>query len=314
MKKYLILFGVFGLIVSIASCGRMNDIHDKYRNETIYSGKVSNLRGYAGIEKVYLAWDNPVDYKSKSILIEYYAYEDTVYQKLYDDVFENGRLTLDSTVIDGLVHDAAYTFNVYTLDIDSNKSIKVSIPVTPMTRKKAESSNGYVIDYAKGHYSTWSYTDDKGAEYSAQPTEGRVVFFTSKSKSGAINVEETFITPISNKGNVTFKISNLTNTWSKWAGGVGYSLKEVNGRVIAKGQESKLPLDSVYVKYAGTSREQKVSYDVDYYCFMSEEDLTSDVYVVDYSVVGYPISGASPLYDTCTVKGSDPIELLLENE
>lgn len=51
MKKYLIFFGMIGIVASIASCGRMNDIHDKYRNETIYSGKVSNLRGYAGIER-----------------------------------------------------------------------------------------------------------------------------------------------------------------------------------------------------------------------------------------------------------------------
>lgn len=299
MKKYLILFGVFGLIVSIASCGRMNDVHDKYRNETIYSGKVSNLRGYAGIEKAYLAWENPVDYKSKSILIEYYAYEDTVYQKLYDDVFVNGRLTLDSTIIDGLVHDAAYTFNVYTLDIDSNKSITVSTTVTPMTRKTAEGSNGYVVTYAEGTYDTWD---------GVQPSEGRVVFI----KDNKNNVSETFIKPTSNRGNVTFKISNLTNTWSKWASGVGYSLKELNGREITSGMETSLPLDSVDVKYAGTPREQKNTCYVDSYCFTSEETLTDGTqYIVDYSVVGYPISGASPLYDTCTVKGSASVEVLL---
>ena len=302
MKKYLIFFGMIGIVASIASCGRMNDIHDKYRNETIYSGKVSNLRGYAGIERAYLAWENPVDYKSKSILIEYYAYEDTVYKKLYDDVFENGRLTLDSTVIDGLKHDAAYTFNVYTLDIDSNKSITVSTMVTPMRRETAEGSNGYVVTYVEGTYDTWEGT---------QPSEGRVVF-TKDSKQ---NVTETFIKPTSDKGNVTFKISSLTNTWSKWAGGVAYSLKDLDGREITKGKEMGLPLDSVNIKYAGTNREQKELHNVNSYCFTSEEDLVNrTMYTLDYSVVGYPISGASPLYDTCTVKGTESIEILLAEE
>lgn len=302
MKKYLIFFGVIGIIASAVSCGRMNDIHDKYRNETIYSGKVANLRSYAGIERAYLAWDNPVDYKSKSILIEYYAYEDTVYKALFDDVFVNGRITLDSTVIEGLVHNAAYTFNVYTLDADSNKSITVSTMVTPMTRSTAEGSNGYVITYAEGAYDTWE---------GVQPSEGRVVFTKDKNQ----NVSETFIKPTSNKGNITFKIGNLTNTWSKWAGGVAYSLKDLNGNELAYGKEVSLPLDSVNIKYAGTPREQRSTHNVDSYCFMSEETLTHQtMYTVDYSVVGYPISGASPLYDTCTVKGSESIEILLSTE
>ncbi len=317
MKKYLILFGVIGIVASAVSCGRMNDVHKEYRNETIYSGKVSNLRGYAGIEQVYLAWKNPKDYKSKSILIEYYAFEDSVEYKYFpeDEIFKDGEIKLDSVCIDGLKHDAMYTFNVYTLDIDSNKSIVVPISVTPMTRAKAEGSNGYMVSYTEGYFKNWY--DDSEAGYAIMPNEGRVVFSNTKDNKGNLtaNVFETFIEPASTKGNVTIKIGNLFNTWSNWAGGVEYTLKELSGRVITSGKEFNLPTDSVNIKYAGTTREQKEIKKVDYYCFMSEEDLQdATMYVVDYSVVGYPIVGATPLVDTCTVKGSENIEIFLAKE
>ena len=71
MKKYLLMLVV--AVLGLASCTQMNDTHIKYRNEDIYSGKVSNVRGYPGIGTASIAWDNPSDYKSKKIFIEYYC-------------------------------------------------------------------------------------------------------------------------------------------------------------------------------------------------------------------------------------------------
>ena len=180
-----------------------------------------------------------------------------------------------------------------------------------MTRETADGLAGPTVGYAEGYYETWTYNNsglaDAAGTRHPEPTEGRVVFV----KNSSLSVTETFIKPLSSDGNVTFKIQNLTNTWIKWAGGVSFSLKDVSGRVINSGMELNLPMDSINVRYEGTSREERKTYSVDYYCFDSKENLSSDLYVVDYGVVGYPIVSGSPLYDTCTVRGSEEINILL---
>ena len=65
MKKYLLMLVV--AVLGLASCTQMNDTHIKYRNEDIYSGKVSNVCGYPGIGSATITWENPSDYKSKKI-------------------------------------------------------------------------------------------------------------------------------------------------------------------------------------------------------------------------------------------------------
>lgn len=131
-------------VVAFTACDKMNDIQSKYRNEAIYSGKVSNVRGYAGIERASIAWDNPVDYKSRKIYIEYYAFADSVETFFRDDVFDENtsRITLDSLSFSGLNHDASYTFKIYTLDADNHKSIADSVVVTPKTKAGCASMIG----------------------------------------------------------------------------------------------------------------------------------------------------------------------------
>mgnify|MGYP005770868489 CR=1 FL=1 len=147
MRKYFLLFGVASLLFGFVACDKMNDVHEKYTHEQIYSGKINNVRSYPGIEKVYLAWDNPADRKSHKIYIEYFAYEDSLETYLNDQVFNGSRITLDSLIIDSLVYDAAYTFRLYTLDAYDNKSIPVEIMVTPITQAKCDGLIGPSVDF-----------------------------------------------------------------------------------------------------------------------------------------------------------------------
>ncbi len=132
MKKYLMLLSVAALALS---CTQMNDTHSQYRNEDIYSGKVSNVTGSAGIERAIIRWDNPVDHKSRKIFVEYYSNEENVMTKFSDKCYdaETNRITLDSMEITGLTDDNAYVFKVYTLDVDNNKSIADSVVLQPKT-------------------------------------------------------------------------------------------------------------------------------------------------------------------------------------
>lgn len=142
MKKYLMLLSV--AVLTLASCSQMNDTHSKYRNEDIYSGKVSNVTGEAGIERVIIRWDNPVDYKSRKIFVEYYSNEENVMTKFSDKCYDevNNRITLDSMEISGLTDDVPYIFKVYTLDVDNNKSIADSVVLHPKTLASCKSIIG----------------------------------------------------------------------------------------------------------------------------------------------------------------------------
>ncbi|MBQ8864225.1 MAG: hypothetical protein IJ014_05825 [Rikenellaceae bacterium] len=146
MKKYLLLLCV--AVLGFASCSEMNDTHIKYRNEDIYSGKVSNVRGYPGIGNASIAWDNPSDYKSKKIFIEYYCYEDSVKTWFSDSACdpETGKMALDSITITGLKNDMAYVYKVYTLDNENNKSIADSVVVQNKTIKSLRTLIGPSVD------------------------------------------------------------------------------------------------------------------------------------------------------------------------
>ena len=146
MKKYLLMLGV--AVLGLVSCSQMNDTHIQYRNEDIYSGKVSNVRGYPGIGTASIAWDNPSDYKSKKIFIEYYCFEDSIMTWFSDEAFneETGKLELDSVVISGLKYDGAYTYKVYTLDNDNNKSIADSVIVQNKTIESLKTLIGPSVD------------------------------------------------------------------------------------------------------------------------------------------------------------------------
>lgn len=146
MKKYLLILGV--AVLGLVSCTQMNDTHSMYRNEDIYSGKVSNVRGYPGIGTATIAWDNPSDYKSKKIFIEYYCFEDSIKTWFSDEAFneETSKLELDSVVISGLKYDMAYTYKVYTLDNDNNKSIADSVIIQNKTIESLKTLIGPSVD------------------------------------------------------------------------------------------------------------------------------------------------------------------------
>lgn len=113
------------LIAGFSGCDDMNSNIEQYMQEYNYSGKVTKLRYYIGYERVILAWDNPTDQKSKTILIEY---DTDKKHKTYDTL-------VDSVSIDGLTSGSGYDFSVYTQDASGNLSVPVSITALPISEE-----------------------------------------------------------------------------------------------------------------------------------------------------------------------------------
>ncbi|MCE5204495.1 MAG: hypothetical protein LLF80_00100 [Porphyromonadaceae bacterium] len=124
----LVFFFVAALLLN-QGCDSMEDNYKQYLGEYNYSGKINNLRTYAGYERVILAWDNPKDQKSKSIMIIYGA-DSTVVS--YDSM-------VDSVSIDGLNAGTGYEFIVYSLDADKNVSVPTKITAFPVSKEYVES-------------------------------------------------------------------------------------------------------------------------------------------------------------------------------
>jgi hypothetical protein len=137
MKKYILLF-VVAIIGAVTACDKMNDTHSQYRDEVIYSGKVLDLKAYGGIERIFLKWTNPKDFKSKSTYVEYYVVDNDVKVLEFPDL-------IDTLVIPEL-EGAPYTVKVYTKDAEGNKSIPTQVAITTLTREEATNLAGPVAN------------------------------------------------------------------------------------------------------------------------------------------------------------------------
>lgn len=123
--KYCVTYLMIWMSVPFTGCTDMDENYKQYTNEYDYSGKISNLRSYIGNERVILAWDNPNDQKSKTILIEYGIDKK---QKTFESL-------VDSVVIDKLDSGVGYMFDVFTQDAFGNMSVPVSKTVLPISKK-----------------------------------------------------------------------------------------------------------------------------------------------------------------------------------
>jgi hypothetical protein len=128
MKIKYIVGCLLIILLSLYGCDSMEENYEQYLEEYNYSGKITNLRVYPGYERVVLAWDNPKDQKSKSILI-IYGPDST--QATYDTL-------VDSVSIEGLSAGIGYEFIVYTQDEYKNLSVPVSITAFPISRDFVE--------------------------------------------------------------------------------------------------------------------------------------------------------------------------------
>lgn len=127
IKESLVLLCI-GLSLFFTNCSEMDDNYKQYLTEYSYSGKVTNTRTYVGYERVILAWDNPKDQKSKTILIEY---DIDKKEKKFESL-------VDSVIIDELYSGGGYEFAIYTQDAAGNKSVPVTITALPVSKKMVE--------------------------------------------------------------------------------------------------------------------------------------------------------------------------------
>lgn len=139
------------LIIALClfSCSDMDENYREHVPEFNYSGKIKNLRGYVGFERVYLAWENPLDQKSKYIRIE------------YDSTFIEYDSLIDSVVIENLNSGSGYEFFIFTVDDYGNKSVASSKTILPVSKtfvnsipkpniKVIENKDGNVVFDIKG--------------------------------------------------------------------------------------------------------------------------------------------------------------------
>jgi hypothetical protein len=116
-KIYSILIILAVLLVT--ACESIEDTYSKYLEDTIvYSPKVRNVRTYATLKEVSLAWDNPSGSIAKKIMIDY-----------QDDTLITETL-VDTIVITGL-EIKGYTMSIYTMDAFGNLSVPASVVVFP---------------------------------------------------------------------------------------------------------------------------------------------------------------------------------------
>lgn len=125
MKAKIIISVLYFFIVtgSFVSCDNMDALYVDYLTEQIYSGKITDLKAYAGTGRVLLTWTNPKDQISKKIKI---VYGDDKQEKIIDSL-------VDEAYIDELTL-GSYEFTVYTLDESGNASIPVSITKSLFTQ------------------------------------------------------------------------------------------------------------------------------------------------------------------------------------
>lgn len=128
-KNILLVFLFVATLIANNGCDSMEDNYQQYLGEYNYSGKITNIRTYAGYERVILAWDNPNDQKSKSIKIIYGPDSTEV---TYDNL-------VDSVSIDGLNAGTGYEFIVYTMDANQNLSVPTKITAFPVSADFVES-------------------------------------------------------------------------------------------------------------------------------------------------------------------------------
>lgn len=122
------MIGILFLLGVLSACEDMDANYKQYTDEYNYSGKIKNIRTYLGYERVVLAWDNPIDQKSATILIEY---DIDKKQKTYDTL-------VDSVSIEGLTSGTGYDFTVYTVDRAGNRSVPVLLTALPVSKTFVE--------------------------------------------------------------------------------------------------------------------------------------------------------------------------------
>lgn len=160
------------MALCLFSCSDMDENYKEHVPEINYSGKIKNLRGYVGYERVYLAWENPLDQKSKYIRVE------------YDSTFIEYESLIDSVVIDNLDSGSGYEFFVFTVDDYGNKSVASSKTILPVSKTFVNSipkPNIKVLENKDGNV----VFDIKGLTNSLMKFSG-LINYQCESKSGSI--------------------------------------------------------------------------------------------------------------------------------
>ena len=228
--KYCVTFLIVWMSVPFTGCTDMDENYKQYTDEYNYSGKISNLRSYIGNERVILAWDNPKDQKSKTILIKYGV----------DKTEKTFGSLVDSVVIDKLDSGGGYMFEIFTQDASGNMSVPVSKTVLPISKKTialleaptcfAEVSDDdlaikwYNLSTIAMHFNgkmTYSISGPDGFRKDAKFDLG------IKREDTAIS---SYTLPISElKGGVTYKIGYTIEVWPIAGNTVTYDLVPLTG-------------------------------------------------------------------------------------
>lgn len=110
------------LLIFCFSCEDQDEIYKQYLTETVYPGRADSLRTYIGIEKVYLGWDAPTDAKAERMVVKYGATDSIVSETI-----------VDTMVVTGLGSGDTYNFEVFSIDKDGNRSIKLYADLYPVS-------------------------------------------------------------------------------------------------------------------------------------------------------------------------------------
>jgi hypothetical protein len=129
LKQMKTMNYIFILLIALMGCTKMEDNYKQYLEETIYPGKVSNVKAQIGIERIYLDWIPPTDPKSSRIMVKYTEVDSVVTDSIVSNI-----------IISGLKESRGYEFAVSSLDEYGNKSVSEVVTAKPIMQSYVDNN------------------------------------------------------------------------------------------------------------------------------------------------------------------------------
>ena len=129
MKNLIkILTVLCGICLLSVSCDKMNDIHQKYldQSEPVYLGKADTITAYAGFEKVKLVWYSNADPKLEYTVIYWNMREDSIVKPFERSQEGHQGVQKDSVLIENLP-EGSYLFEFVNKNRYGERSIATTV-------------------------------------------------------------------------------------------------------------------------------------------------------------------------------------------
>lgn len=191
MRKIRIIIPVvFILFSGMISCSKMDDPIKPFikGGEIIYSTKVDSLKSYSGRNRALLRWEFPANHSAKRIFAYWNKDQDSI-----ELDFKHDKGKIYEALINDL-DEATYLFDIYSFDIDNNRSIKTLTSVNVYGERYESSLLNRVISKAELDANQHVKISFANAEPENVATEVSYISVDNKEKKISIDNTENTVT------------------------------------------------------------------------------------------------------------------------